>query len=1132
MKIPKTVQEPLVFSRQLFGAGGKDYLGVSLVLGFSLLEAGALLDQGTAWKAAIASLAPYGEAGVSLDPGMEKVRGEFFLAGDAYASPPPGGWKGEFTGVSAAVGLGPLYREFLVTGDSRREPSGRLVFSPFRSLPLSWENTAAGPENPRGWTGESGSSGAKVPAFPRVIEPQKGFSPRDLVNSRPLPACPLPRPFGPDFKNSGSFGADWLQEAWPGFPADFDFSVFNLAQEPQRLKKGYFRGDEEFYLKGFLPDRREARGRLPGKKARVVLRRELAEGGSSLSEIQCPLDTVWFFPSHGVGLLIWHGAVKVQTENAGEIKKILAFTEDLFRPGLKTDQILAYEAEDMIPPLVVLKALPPKPSTPEALTPPPSAPALGAPLKAPSPEIPAPEIPKPEIPTPPALPPAASTPDPSEISVPEIMQGAREDISNFLPDVNKALKDKGLDELSIEAFEPFLRKEQEKLLSVQNAIGSAAAAGKAAAGSSSDAELLKLGRADALAGLMKGGLTEEEAGNVLNALDLPVPFPGAFPDGAAYEAALKEYGEKWSSLFGLPQESAAKISSRIKTMDSFISGKLDKTGTLASLLEGELPAGQAGPLINFLEKTEKASALPFPPKKFLQELNALGLDEDGKAGVIEAFRKMETEVPKPLPDLASTIQSVNAFLLGIAPAFGMSTDRLLAKSQEEFELVRRAAWGNKEIGDALKTLAGKHPELETKLPELERLRQGNYQEVMKFKDLALKAGISGEVLLQEISSLDPLNTEPLKPPLPPVVKKDVPPPVTAVPTEPADPFPQGRIFHSREEFTEALKLQRENPKETDLKGPAAAGLDLSGLDLSGLNLSGADFKECDLSGASFKGSDLSGACLSRSLLKDCELSGATLRGADLSFISGARFYAEGADFTGADFTEADLTLTDLNGVLAESADFTRALLPKRLKAARLKSANFYRADLSEADFGGSDLSSASFDEAALESASFARAKLNGCSFVNCPLNNADFSGIYGKGPRFYLQTVLDGASFAGAELTGGVFLAASAKGASFKGAKADGCNFSGLDLRGSDFEGASLREALFSESILSGALFDGADLMRAVLGSAFLQGARFRGASLYAADLFRAKVDRGTDFKGADLNRTVLVADGQRLAPG
>jgi uncharacterized protein YjbI with pentapeptide repeats len=103
----------------------------------------------------------------------------------------------------------------------------------------------------------------------------------------------------------------------------------------------------------------------------------------------------------------------------------------------------------------------------------------------------------------------------------------------------------------------------------------------------------------------------------------------------------------------------------------------------------------------------------------------------------------------------------------------------------------------------------------------------------------------------------------------------------------------------------------------------------------------------------------------------------------------------------------------------------------------------------------------------------------------------------------YSRIDLKGRSFAGQDLTGGVFVSAEMRGIDFSGANLTNAMLTMGVLLKTNLAGANLTNALADR-----ATFDEADLTNAILTEATLTRSRFYGAKITGADFTDALIDR------------------------
>ena len=93
------------------------------------------------------------------------------------------------------------------------------------------------------------------------------------------------------------------------------------------------------------------------------------------------------------------------------------------------------------------------------------------------------------------------------------------------------------------------------------------------------------------------------------------------------------------------------------------------------------------------------------------------------------------------------------------------------------------------------------------------------------------------------------------------------------------------------------------------------------------------------------------------------------------------------------------------------------------------------------------------------------------------------------------------------------------QGASLIDAQLDFADMSGACVQGVDFSGSSMRHVMAIDSIFDGATFAGCDLSHTDFSGASLEGANFEGADLTGVDFEKANLT-GANFKGATLTDT------------
>ncbi|PWG63255.1 DUF2169 family type VI secretion system accessory protein [Spiribacter halobius] len=251
-----------------------------------------------------------------------KPRADVLLRGTAHA-PRTGRPR---PAMRVGIRVGELAKTLAVFGP-RRFRGGLLGTSisepePVNEVALTYENAYGGEGDPRNPVGK-GRNGDELPNIEYLDQLIQGRG------DRPDPAGfgPLSPNWEPRRGMVGSYGGDYLERRWPGFPDDFDWSYFNAAPRDQQVD-GYLRGDEAVSLEGLHPDHGLIRTQLPG--IRVVCIREDHDG--RVERLPMNLDTLWIDADAGEIHLVWRGVTAVETFEAMEIRRLGILDERLEAP--------------------------------------------------------------------------------------------------------------------------------------------------------------------------------------------------------------------------------------------------------------------------------------------------------------------------------------------------------------------------------------------------------------------------------------------------------------------------------------------------------------------------------------------------------------------------------------------------------------------------------------------------------------------------------------------------------------------------------------------------------------------------------------------------------------------------------
>jgi uncharacterized protein YjbI with pentapeptide repeats len=297
---------------------GVDMLGTA-VLAMSTLDAQpVLLTEQALWKLAAE------EAGGLLDLGIPKPCPEFLVSGQAYTT-----HQADKTACAVRAHVGGLEKSLLVFGERYWLDGHATAPAPFDAMRVDWRHAYGGPqcaENPLGLgCSPRRVSGMDVVPLPNVESPRQRVSrPGSITPPAGFDAIP------PDWpqrmaRMGSAYGQAWLEQSFPGFPADMDFRFFNAAPEDQWwIERQEVPARAAYEIHNMHPHRAVQQGHLPDWRARCFARRR---AGDALEEIDLRLTTVWFFPHRDCVAMIWHGALPIQEDDAADIAHVMPALE-------------------------------------------------------------------------------------------------------------------------------------------------------------------------------------------------------------------------------------------------------------------------------------------------------------------------------------------------------------------------------------------------------------------------------------------------------------------------------------------------------------------------------------------------------------------------------------------------------------------------------------------------------------------------------------------------------------------------------------------------------------------------------------------------------------------------------------
>jgi uncharacterized protein YjbI with pentapeptide repeats len=316
MKFEKPQQ--LGLTHRVVEADGKYLCAFGLPMLFSFDSPGRILPDIELWK----FLGEHLDADTPFDVGVPKHGAEYVVVADAFA---PESFACE--GCHVRTRVGGLEKVLLVYGDRCWTDGAPGRPAPFQRMALRWSQAFGGAgyaDNPVG----KGHSARDRSELPNIEDPNQ---PLRRAGDAARPACfaPLDASWPMRASKSGTYDATWLETRFPGMPQDFRWSFFNVAPADQ-WQAAPFTGDETLRFENLHPTQPLLTGQLPRIRGRCFVRRN--DTNALLEEVPLSLDTLWLFPAQARGVLVFHGMLETQEDDASDVALVLLACEALGDP--------------------------------------------------------------------------------------------------------------------------------------------------------------------------------------------------------------------------------------------------------------------------------------------------------------------------------------------------------------------------------------------------------------------------------------------------------------------------------------------------------------------------------------------------------------------------------------------------------------------------------------------------------------------------------------------------------------------------------------------------------------------------------------------------------------------------------
>jgi len=325
-----------------WGYGEKIYLHCGVIAGFHLVDDGRLFSEQEIWQQIPPLLGD-----TPLDVGMPKIRGEVIVTGSAYAP------HGEpVAAMEAGFVVGGLQKKILVFGDRyfiKKTGGGHEISrpKPFLKMPIDYSRAFGGPDYPlnpegKGKQPEEQFDGTSMLPLPN-LEYENHLVTRPSDTPPPASLSPVPLTCPQRYKKTGTYDDRWKRERWPYFPEDMDYSFFNVTPEDQQIKD-FFQGTENYLLYGLHPEFPQIQGRLPGIRPKLFvykqkkLGKDFSETNLEFREVKLKPDTIWFFPDLLLGIVIYHGSVRILDDEYADLHRVYLTYHSNDEPDLTLEE--------------------------------------------------------------------------------------------------------------------------------------------------------------------------------------------------------------------------------------------------------------------------------------------------------------------------------------------------------------------------------------------------------------------------------------------------------------------------------------------------------------------------------------------------------------------------------------------------------------------------------------------------------------------------------------------------------------------------------------------------------------------------------------------------------------------------
>ncbi|WP_166874359.1 DUF2169 family type VI secretion system accessory protein [Massilia mucilaginosa] len=299
----------------------KHYLCVTAYAHATLGPNPQLLNEQGLWPMLASEL---GETSV-LDLGLPKQYPEFLVSGFGYTH-----HQQDKTRCAVSAQVGHIEKRLTVFGDRYWIAGGASAPAPFDAMPLDWTHAFGGAAyagNPLGRGIDADHIGDRqVVRLPNIELAGELYQSPGRPPSAPAGMGPVDLAWPQRQARMGVHDQAWFDNDFPGLARDMDWRAWNAAPDDQHFPASFELAGAPYTLRNMHPEHPVLSGTIPDWLGRcLVVKRQ--PGKQITADIDLRLTTAWFFPHRLESVLIYHGVVEIDQDDAHDVVQLMPALE-------------------------------------------------------------------------------------------------------------------------------------------------------------------------------------------------------------------------------------------------------------------------------------------------------------------------------------------------------------------------------------------------------------------------------------------------------------------------------------------------------------------------------------------------------------------------------------------------------------------------------------------------------------------------------------------------------------------------------------------------------------------------------------------------------------------------------------